>query len=286
MLVGARLYEGEDVANAILNDPPPDVGEVRGDLPPDLVALTFELLAKDRAERPEDAALVASRLETILREVLAAREPIDLRTFVRVTAAEQREEQRALLATAEDQEANGPSPAPPAVDAFGETVAATPSGRSRTTASRALPFALTLAIVVALGGIGWLLLAPPGGNGSGEAGTGAAAPPDEAAEEPPARNSTVERSVRSELAGAPAAMDVREPVPSSEGTAAAAVAEELRESSSNARASKRVGRRRAATRAPPAEPPASPVTEAPAGIPEMPWPESPPARDDGTAPSP
>lgn len=72
LLAGRHLYQGSggsDGARRILNEPPPDVGDEREDAPDAAVALLFELLAKDRAVRPADAATVAQRLEAILAEL-------------------------------------------------------------------------------------------------------------------------------------------------------------------------------------------------------------------------
>src|SRR5688572_8903729 len=50
MLSGERLYRDDDpieTAQRILKDPPPDIGEVREDVPVEVVELLFELLAKE-----------------------------------------------------------------------------------------------------------------------------------------------------------------------------------------------------------------------------------------------
>ena len=66
-----RLYPasgGPASARAILNDPPPDLGEELEDAPDALVELIFSLLAKDPAHRPESAAAV----EGVLRRTISA----------------------------------------------------------------------------------------------------------------------------------------------------------------------------------------------------------------------
>ena len=97
MLSGDRLYrnsEGADGARRILNEPPPDVGEVRPEVPPALVQLLFSLLAKKPDDRPSTAAEVSRRLEEILVELLQdeAAEQVDV--FVQALGGDRRTEQR------------------------------------------------------------------------------------------------------------------------------------------------------------------------------------------------
>ncbi|HSS37237.1 MAG TPA: serine/threonine-protein kinase, partial [Polyangia bacterium] len=85
LLAGRRLYDGADDAEGprrILNEPPPDLGDARDDVQPELVELMFELLAKDRACRPADAGLVAWRLEQMLALALATDDPVDVGGYV------------------------------------------------------------------------------------------------------------------------------------------------------------------------------------------------------------
>lgn len=75
LLTGKRLYQSKETSDGprrILNEPPPDLADYRDDAEPELVALLFELLAKDRAARPETAKAVARRLEAVLATVTAA----------------------------------------------------------------------------------------------------------------------------------------------------------------------------------------------------------------------
>jgi eukaryotic-like serine/threonine-protein kinase len=75
LLTGKRLYQSKETSDGprrILNEPPPDLADYRDDAEPELVALLFELLAKDRAARPETAKVVARRLEAVLATVTAA----------------------------------------------------------------------------------------------------------------------------------------------------------------------------------------------------------------------
>jgi eukaryotic-like serine/threonine-protein kinase len=68
LVILRRLYRGEDaseVARRILHDEPPDLAEHRADVPPVLVELAFELLAKEPEHRPATALEVAERLEEL-----------------------------------------------------------------------------------------------------------------------------------------------------------------------------------------------------------------------------
>jgi tRNA A-37 threonylcarbamoyl transferase component Bud32 len=81
LLTTRRLYRSDDaaeVARMILHDPPPDLGDVRPDLPPPLVELGFRLLAKARDDRPPDAAAVAELLD----EAIVDDAPYDLANYV------------------------------------------------------------------------------------------------------------------------------------------------------------------------------------------------------------
>ncbi|HVY38286.1 MAG TPA: serine/threonine-protein kinase, partial [Polyangia bacterium] len=101
LLAGRRLYDGADDAEGprrILNEPPPDLGDVRDDVQPELVELVFELLAKDRACRPSDAGLVARRLDQMLALALATDEPVDTGAYVADLFAAEREALQARVA--------------------------------------------------------------------------------------------------------------------------------------------------------------------------------------------
>jgi serine/threonine-protein kinase len=68
LITSRRLYAGDDaseVARTILQAPTPDLGEDRPDAEPELVELLFELLAKQREDRPASAAEVAARLDML-----------------------------------------------------------------------------------------------------------------------------------------------------------------------------------------------------------------------------
>ncbi len=75
-LAGRRLYHGSDGtegARRILHEPPADIMDEREDVPPDVVQLLFELLAKRPEARPPTAGLVADRLGAVV-DALAADE--------------------------------------------------------------------------------------------------------------------------------------------------------------------------------------------------------------------
>lgn len=104
LMAGRRLYREDDVgaaARRILEEPPPDVGELRNDVPPELTGLMFELLAKDPDSRPADAQDVARRLEAILRAYEAEAGPFDVGAYVAKEFEAERAEQSRALAEAE-----------------------------------------------------------------------------------------------------------------------------------------------------------------------------------------
>src|SRR5687768_15527629 len=93
LLAGARMFprmEGAEVARAILKDPVPDIGELRDDVPPAVVELTFELLAKDREHRPADAKTVARRIEGILQDLAIAEGGEEIEEYLERNFAEER----------------------------------------------------------------------------------------------------------------------------------------------------------------------------------------------------
>jgi len=102
MLSGQPMTEGTQAERAKKNleEPPPDIGEVRSDVPDDLVKLLFELLAKNRAERPADARQVVRRLEGVLSGLLAEEEPTDVVDYVDVVAGDVKREQGRVIQAA------------------------------------------------------------------------------------------------------------------------------------------------------------------------------------------
>jgi alpha-tubulin suppressor-like RCC1 family protein len=84
LLTRERLYGGSDssaIARRILEEPPPDIFETR-DVPPELSALSFDLLAKDRELRPQSALAVATQLEEIGASLAAVDGPFDMVGFL------------------------------------------------------------------------------------------------------------------------------------------------------------------------------------------------------------
>lgn len=70
MLAGRHPFRGEypaQVVGAILNDPPPDLGRFRDDVPPPLADLVMRMLAKKPADRIESIRAVGADLEQIAR---------------------------------------------------------------------------------------------------------------------------------------------------------------------------------------------------------------------------
>jgi eukaryotic-like serine/threonine-protein kinase len=85
LLSGKRLYKSTPDQSAplrILQEPPPDIGDERSDVPPALTELLFELLAKRREDRPESAAVVAARLDDCVLGLLRDEEPMLLAEYM------------------------------------------------------------------------------------------------------------------------------------------------------------------------------------------------------------
>jgi serine/threonine-protein kinase len=100
MLSGARLYpnkDGFDGTRRILSEPPPDIGEVRSDVPPELVELLFEMLSKEPEARPPNALEIANRLEGILAPLIAEEGSLTVADHMEQHFAEHRERHRAVL---------------------------------------------------------------------------------------------------------------------------------------------------------------------------------------------
>jgi serine/threonine-protein kinase len=101
LLSGQRLYsntDGFDGTRRILGEPPPDIGEVRNDVPPELVELLFELLAKARESRPATAAEIAGRLEGVLAVLIAEEGSVTVADYMDQHFEEGRLQQRQFLA--------------------------------------------------------------------------------------------------------------------------------------------------------------------------------------------
>ncbi len=103
MLAGARLYPAGQDNQGIrrtLHEPPPDLGDVRPDAPSALVELVFALLAKQREDRPPNAATVAHQLERCLADELVRAPAVELVPYVAMLADELRVEQQERLRVA------------------------------------------------------------------------------------------------------------------------------------------------------------------------------------------
>lgn len=116
LLATRRLYVGDDRERAgrIVNEPPPDIGEERRDVPPDTQALVVSMLAKNPDERPRTALVVAERLEAELRRLRADPDYCGLGEYVdeqfdEVRDARQQEVLVALNAPEAEPESSGES---------------------------------------------------------------------------------------------------------------------------------------------------------------------------------
>jgi alpha-tubulin suppressor-like RCC1 family protein len=85
MLAGGPLYvatPGPEAARRILTEAPPDIGELRDDVPAPLTELLFRLLAKDKDLRPSSAAEVATALEAVLVTLLQDEARLDVAGYL------------------------------------------------------------------------------------------------------------------------------------------------------------------------------------------------------------
>lgn len=125
LLSGKRLYKSTPELPAplrILQEPPPDIGDERFDVPPALTELLFELLAKRPEDRPETARVVATRLDDCVLDLLRDEEPILLAEYMgRVFGDAQRAKAQAVAEAvarveAEDAPAARPESAAPSLE--------------------------------------------------------------------------------------------------------------------------------------------------------------------------
>ncbi len=99
MLTNERLHGGRDSAETarhILRDPPPDIIAARPEAPAELLELLVEMLAKDPSQRPSTGAVVAARLEAMVREVAVAEgtfieAAFDVSAYMEETFADEKE---------------------------------------------------------------------------------------------------------------------------------------------------------------------------------------------------
>lgn len=85
LLSGERLYAGQslgEIAERILEEPPPDIFDVRDDVPANVVGLLFKLLAKAPNDRPKDARAASRELDEALHAILSNEEPVALSDFM------------------------------------------------------------------------------------------------------------------------------------------------------------------------------------------------------------
>jgi serine/threonine-protein kinase len=100
LLSGARLYsnkDGFDGTRRILAEPPPDIGEIRTDVPAELVELLFEMLSKQREARPSSGLDIATRLEGILAALIAEEGSLTVADHMEQHFALERQRHRGFL---------------------------------------------------------------------------------------------------------------------------------------------------------------------------------------------
>lgn len=175
LLSGRRPWEGDSevalIGQIMMQDAPP-LGELREDVPAELVAIVEKALAKDRAARYQSCAELQGELEALLVSMGQAISPSRISDFVKAYGPEQ----AAVQASADDpatgamiqqiqDEMDGTGVAPPLVKGGQRR----PQGDSRTMAMAAPPAPKKsgllygvvgfIAVVILAGGVGgWLLL--------------------------------------------------------------------------------------------------------------------------------
>ena len=95
-LTSTRLYQGREGARAALSDPPPDLAEER-DVPDELAALLFWLLAKEPEARPASAEPVIEAIERLLASLVSEEGALDVRSFVRARFEDSSRARRARI---------------------------------------------------------------------------------------------------------------------------------------------------------------------------------------------
>ncbi len=152
LVTRTRLFRGteaNEVARRILDEPPPDIGDARPELPPAAVELCFRLLAKDPDDRPPTAAEVANTLD----EAFALDEPVDLASHLEARFGGQLDARRAEI-----QRAVAELDQPPAeVETRPSLEALPPSSPEKPRRSRR---ALASVGIVAALGLGYLAMRP------------------------------------------------------------------------------------------------------------------------------
>ncbi|MCA9581330.1 MAG: serine/threonine protein kinase [Myxococcales bacterium] len=211
MVSGRRLYRaaGEyDGVRRILHEAPPDIGVERADVPPELVELLFDLLAKDPAERPATAKEVADRLQSI-HQVLALEEvPIGVADFLDAHFSDRQQSVRSLVESTRAEAAT--------IAAGTRGVAREAASPSRARVGYLLAGAAALVVVVAATAILW-----DGSSLSTDTGTPADTAPSTAtdpgasqavsADTPPTTSSPAESGRSGSVTTDPAPVDVDRP---------------------------------------------------------------------------
>lgn len=155
MLAGSRLYGGvsADGPRRILEEPPPDIGEIRPAVPPKLVELILELLAKEPADRPPDAGAVATRLELVLADLVQDEAPITVAEYLERVGTRDRERLDAVLRGVGGSDRSGASER--ATPEIGNAVVAAPtrSVRRRTPGRLLIGTLLVVMTGTVLGGL-------------------------------------------------------------------------------------------------------------------------------------
>lgn len=105
LLAGERLYEGkaQAVVRRVLQEPPPDLGELRPEAPPLLVELLFDLLAKRPEDRPARAGDVVVALEGIVGELTMEGDGVSVGAYTSFLGAERQALRRAEVERALDE---------------------------------------------------------------------------------------------------------------------------------------------------------------------------------------
>lgn len=96
LLSASRLYGGDNAqqsARRILEEPAPDIDDVRSDVHPTVVKLMIEMLAKDPERRPATAQEVALHLDAALLEVASNEGPMSIAQYLDGRFSEERERQ-------------------------------------------------------------------------------------------------------------------------------------------------------------------------------------------------
>ncbi len=96
LLSANRLYGGDNAqrsARRILEEPAPDIDDVRSDVHPTVVKLMIEMLAKDPERRPTTAQEVALHLDAALLEVASKEGPMSIARYLDGRFSDERERQ-------------------------------------------------------------------------------------------------------------------------------------------------------------------------------------------------